>query len=131
MRATIYEFRPDNDASITLTRMSLRHTRSVTTNTSSPQAAMFRDALLRRGRACIITQHILESLLVASHLIPRRIGDAGVQPVLQRFTGPSTPVDSYDPTIGVLLFTALDALTDGYELGFWNGPVSPLTFHTL
>jgi hypothetical protein len=92
---------------------------------------MFRDALLRRGRACIITQHILESLLVASHLIPRRIGDAGVQPVLQRFTGPSTPVDSYDPTIGVLLFTALDALTDGYELGFWNGPVSPLTFHTL
>jgi hypothetical protein len=88
---------------------------------------MFRDAL-RRDRACIVTQHILESLLVASHLIPRRIGDAGVQSVLQRFTGPSTPVDSYDPTIGVLLFTALDALTDGYELGFWNGPVSPLPF---
>jgi hypothetical protein len=70
--------------------------------------------------------------MVASHLIPRRLGDAGVQSVIQRFIGTSNPVDRYDPTIGVLLFMPLDAMADSYELGFWNdGPASLLTFHTL
>jgi hypothetical protein len=132
LRATIYEFLPDNDALITLTRMSLRQTRSVTTNTSLPRAATFRDELLRRDGACVITQHTLVALLVASHLIPRRLGNSGVQSIIQRFTGSSTPVDRYDPTIGVFLFSALDILADSYQLGFWNnGPVSLLTFHTL
>jgi hypothetical protein len=46
LRATIYEFRPDNDTLITLTGKSLRHPRSVTTNTSGARATTFRDALL-------------------------------------------------------------------------------------
>ncbi|CAA7257427.1 unnamed protein product [Cyclocybe aegerita] len=57
LKATIYEFRPDNDASIlALTRMSLRSTRSVTTRTSVPRAATFRGALFHRDRACVVTQ---------------------------------------------------------------------------
>jgi hypothetical protein len=48
LRATIYEFRPDNDTPIALTKMSRRHARSVTTITSAPRATTFRDALLRR-----------------------------------------------------------------------------------
>jgi hypothetical protein len=132
LRATIYEFRPDNDALIALTRMSLRHTRSVTTNTSRPRATEFRNVLLRRHKTCIVSPHPLESLVIASHLIPRRLGDAGVQSAVQRFTGSSIIVDRYDPLVGVPLLATLDLLTDHYDMGFWNyGPVIFLTFHTL
>ncbi|KAF8226658.1 hypothetical protein L208DRAFT_1160114, partial [Tricholoma matsutake] len=103
---------------------------SVTTNTSAPRATQFRHALLRRDQACIITHHTMERVLISSHLIPRRLGDLGVQSVVQRFTGLATIVDRYDPAIGVSLFTGLDALVDSFELGFWNnGPVSLFTFH--
>ncbi|KIM83774.1 hypothetical protein PILCRDRAFT_87786 [Piloderma croceum F 1598] len=123
LRATIYEFRPNNNIPITLTRKSLRHMRSVTTNTSAPQATAFSGALLRRDQSCIITQYTGRRVLAASHLLPRRLGDLGVQSVIQRFTGPSTIVDRYDPALGVSLFLSLDAYVDTYEMGFWtNGP---------
>ena len=132
LRATIYEFRSNNDAPIMLTKMSLRHTRSVTSNTSIPQATPFRNALLRRDRVCIITQQARALLLVASHLIPRRLGDAGVRSVCQRFVDSSTIVDRYDSRVGVLLLVTSGLMVDAYELGFWNhGPVSLLTFHPL
>ena len=132
LRATIYDFRPDNGAFVTLTKMSLRDARSVTTSTSTSRATEFRNALLRRDTECIISRHPYEVLLIAFHLIPRRLGDAGVYSVIQRFTGSSTPVDRYDPTVEVLLFLSLHALVDIYDLGFWNnGPVSLLTFHTI
>ena len=130
LRPTIYEFRPDNDSLIMLTKISLRHTRSVTTNASGPRATAFRSALLRRHQTCIVTQSPIQQTLFASHLIPRRLGDAGVQSASQRFTGSPTIVDRYDPLIGVPLFATLGILADGYELGFWNnGPVSFLMFH--
>jgi hypothetical protein len=132
LSATIYEFRPDNDTPVTLTRRSLRHMRSVTTNTSAPQATAFRGALLRRDQSCIITQFARERLLAASHLIPRRLGDLGIRSVIQRFTGPSTIVDRYDPALGVSLILNLGAYVDGYEVGFWNnGPVSFFICHTV
>jgi hypothetical protein len=131
LRATIYEFVPNDDAFIALTKMSLRQARSVTTNTSIPQATPFRNALLQRDQTCIITRQSLQRSLIASHLIPRRLGDAGVQSVFQRFIGSCTTVNRYDPRIGVLLSATLDTFVDAYELGFWNyGPVSLLTFHT-
>jgi hypothetical protein len=131
LRATIYEFRPDNNTPITLTR-SLRHMRSVTTNTSAPQATAFSGALLRRDQSCIITRYAIQRVLVASHLIPRRLGDLGVQSVIQRFTGPSTIVDRYDPALGVSLFLSLDAYVASYEVGFWNnGPVSLFICRTV
>ena len=48
LRATIYEFRPDNNTPIALTKRSLHHMRSVTTNTSAPHATAFSAALLQR-----------------------------------------------------------------------------------
>ena len=120
LMATIYEFIPDNGGPIILTQMSLRQTRSITTNTSTPQATPFRNALLERDQTCIITRQSLQQSLIASHLIPRRLGDSGVQSVLQRFSGSSTVVDRYDPRIGILLSATLDTFVDGYEMGFWN-----------
>jgi hypothetical protein len=132
LRATIYEFRPDNDTPIALTKISLRQARSVTTNTSAPRATAFRKDLLRRDQACIISQEPLPNLLIASHLIPRRLGDAGVRSALQPFTGSPATVDRYDLRIGVPLFQALDTLVNSYLVGFWNtGPVSLLIIPTL
>ena len=128
LRATIYEFCPDNDSLITLTRMSLRHARSVTTKTTIPQAAVFRGALLRRDQQCVITRQDVRRLLVASHLIPRRLGNNGIQSVIQRFTGSPMLLDRYDPTIGIFLCTALDPLADAYELGIWNNGHVSLSF---
>ena len=71
--ATVYEFRPTNNALITLTKMSLRDSRSVTTNASAPQATQFRDRLLRHHGACIVSGEQIEVILAASHLIPRRL----------------------------------------------------------
>jgi len=132
LQATIYEFCPDNDAFISLTRRSKRHIRSTTTNTSAPRASTFRNALQQRDQTCIITRHTMVDLLVASHLIPRRLGDLGVRSTVQRFTGSPIIVDRFDPAIGVFLLSTVDLLVDGYKLGFWNiGPVSLLSFHTV
>lgn len=128
LRATIYEFRPANDALITLTQMSFRRRRTHTTEDSRPRTTQFRTACLRRDQRCIITQH---SRIKASHLIPRCLGDAGVQSVFQRFTGLPATVDRYDPRMGVMLSPNLDSYVDSYDLGLWNnGPVSPLPCHT-
>ncbi|KAF8813131.1 hypothetical protein BYT27DRAFT_7131819 [Phlegmacium glaucopus] len=131
LRATIYEFRPNNDALISLTRRSLRHMRSVTTNTSRPRATTFRDALLRRDGTCPISRHTVGSLMTASHLIPRRLGDHGVQSIVQRFTGLSTIVDRYDPAIGIPLFLSLDLLADTFQMGFWNNGPDQYLVHSF
>jgi hypothetical protein len=131
LRATIYEFLPNNNAFIALTKMSLRHARSVTTNASRDQANTFCDSLLRRDQSCVISGHPLEASLVASHLIPRRLGDAGVQSAFERFVCTSTSVTRYNPRIGILLFVGTDVIVDDFTAGFWYiGPVSLLTFHS-
>jgi hypothetical protein len=125
--ATIYEFRPNNSAFIALTKMSARHKRSVTTITSQDQASQFHDTLYQRHGGCIISNTRRLKSLIASHLMPKRLGDAGVLSAFQRFTGSPTIIDRYNPLIGVPLLLTLDQMVDAYELGFWNcGPVSLL-----
>jgi hypothetical protein len=124
LMSTIYEFRSDSNAPITLTRLSLRQARSVTTNTSADRGQVFRDALLRRHHQCIISSVSHPAILIASHLIPRRLGDSGVQSVIDLFTTLSTTVNRYNPMIGVPLLQTIDTWVDGFKLGFWNcGPV--------
>ena len=125
LRATIYEFRPNNTP-IMLSKISLRQARSVTTNVSRPQATAFHNALNARDGACVISTYSRPT--IGSHLAPKRLGDSGVQSVIQRFTVSHAPVGRFHPTIGVLLLQTLDAYVDIFELGFWyHGPVSLLS----
>jgi hypothetical protein len=127
LKATIYEFVPDNGVLVALTKISLRDMSSDTTNTTAHQARQFREALLRRDQSCVISQNV--SRLHASHLVPRRLGDAGVQSVIDRFTVNPTEVNRFSPIIGLLLFVSLDDIVDTYMVGFLqNGPVSLLQF---
>ena len=100
--AIIYEFCPHNDTFIMLTKVSLHHVRSMTTNTSAPPAPPFHNALLQCHQTCIITQQPFQEALVASHLIPRCLSDAGVQSAFQCFTGSPAIIDKYDPLIAML-----------------------------
>lgn len=132
LRATIYEFRPDGNAFITLSKMSLQYGRSVTTNTSQDRAGAFSNAIRRRDATCIVSNNSLPGLLVASHLTPKRLGDVGVTSVVRRFAGVDAAVTRFEPSLGVLLFLPLDQLVNSYEMGFWNSaPVSPFILSEL
>jgi len=126
LTATIYEFRRANNALITLTQMCLPQQTSHTTNDSKIRATQFQTACLQRDQTCIIISRT--SRAIASHLIPRRLGDAGVGAVFQRFNPPgSAIVDKYDTRLGVMLSRNLDPLVHTYDLGFWStGHASPL-----
>ncbi len=130
LRPTIYEFRPNNNAPITLSKMSARQAHSVTTNASQPHADAFRDAIRARDTRCIITGHQRFRGVTASRLIPKRLGDVATRSVVQHFTGlDAANMTRFDPRLGVLLSKQLDPMVDFYELGFWHsGPVSPPSF---
>ncbi|KAF9508913.1 hypothetical protein BS47DRAFT_1384578 [Hydnum rufescens UP504] len=112
LAATIYEFRPNNDVFVALTKVSARFPRSVTTATSRNQAMPFRTTLLERHQKCIITGEEDPLSLVASHLIPRRLGDAGVQSVFGRFT------DGFLELWTCLLISLRTLMVVDYEHGF-------------
>lgn len=133
LEATVYEYRRLDNQPMVPTRVSLRTTKSVTTNTTQNQAANFRTTLLNRhSSTCVVSGISRLRQLKASHLIPRRMGDNGVQSAFQLFTGLNTPVTRYHPSIGIPLFSPLDDLVDVYEVGFWGiGPVNILSLYTL
>ncbi|KAM6493646.1 hypothetical protein JOM56_010007 [Amanita muscaria] len=110
LRATIYEFRPDNNAFLTLSKMSLRQGASRTVNISQPRPTAFRNAIRARDGTCIISQTSFS--LIASHLVPKRLGDAGVTFVVRRFTGSDAVVTRFNPALGVFLFQPLDTRVD-------------------
>jgi hypothetical protein len=41
--------------------------------------------------------------VVASHLIPRRLGSKGATSIMERFAGVTKPVGPYNPKIGLTL----------------------------
>ena len=118
LKATIYEYCRPNQQFMRPTQISLRRTKSLTTNTSQNQSAAFRTALFRRHPACVISGNSIPELLTPSHLMPKRLGDAAIQSVFTNFTGLATPVARFHEFMGITLCKNLDALVDTYQLGF-------------
>lgn len=60
--------------------------------------------------------------LIASHLIPKRMGTNGAEEVVRRFVGEQAAreVHRFHPAIGVLLVSTLDTLVDDHQLGFYH-----------
>ncbi|KAM6493643.1 hypothetical protein JOM56_010004 [Amanita muscaria] len=110
-------------------QMSLREGTSATTNTSQPRATTFRNAINERDGTCIISQNPFS--LVASRLVPKRLGDATVTSVVRRFTDSDAAVTRFDPTLGVLLFLPLDDRLGSYEMGFWNSGPDQYAIHSF
>lgn len=63
-------------------------------------------------KKCVVK--LIVTSLVASHLIPKRIGTEGAQDIAKRFSGEQTVIGihRYDPRIGILLSTPLNSLVE-------------------
>ena len=118
----IYEF--VTSYPITLSKISERHSHSVTSIGSESSAATFRRHLDLRDGGCVVTRSAAS--LIASHLIPKRMDTDGAKEVVTRFEGAEAAHDihRFHPSIGILLFSALDILVDHYNLGFYHVSVS-------
>ena len=124
LRSGIYEFEPST-GHVLLSKISERKTHSVTTLGSLSSSETFgRLIRLREDHTCGVTGMPVN--LVASHLIPKRMGRVGATDVMTRFSGPQTAlgIDAFDPRIGILLQSNLDALVDNYQFGFYHVEVS-------
>jgi hypothetical protein len=118
----IYEF--ESTHPIILSKISDWQSRSVTTRGSQSTASTFHTLTLQRDAACAVTR--ISSPLVASHLIPRRIGSDGVKAIVERFVGvtEATGIHEYDPRIGIMLFSSLNYTVDHYQVGLYHITVS-------
>jgi hypothetical protein len=128
LRPGIYEF--ESTSPIVLSKISERHPyslHSVVTSGSRSNATTFaRRVGLRDGGRCVVTTESDSPTVIASRLIPMRMGSDGAQSVMTRFSGGQEAIDihSFDPRIGILLFSSLDSLVTHYELGFYHDTVS-------
>ena len=124
LRPGIYEFEP-SAGHVLLSKISERKTHSVTTLGSLSSSETFgRLIRLRENHTCGVTR--IPVNLVASHLIPKRMGRVGATDVMTRFSGPQTAlgIDAFDPRIGILLQSNLDVLVDNYQFSFYHVKVS-------
>jgi hypothetical protein len=120
----IYEF--VTTGPITLSKISKRQSHSVTSAGSESSSTTFSRHLELRDGGCVVTR--AATSLIASHLIPKRLGTDGAKEVVTRFVAANAALDvhRFHPDIGVLLFSALDSLVDQYKLGFYHVGVSNL-----
>ena len=60
--------------------------------------------------------------LIASHLVPKRVGDEGAEAIMERFVGDGEGRDihRFHPSLGILLVSTLDFLVDLNKLGFYH-----------
>ncbi|KAF8233041.1 hypothetical protein L208DRAFT_1558823 [Tricholoma matsutake] len=70
---------------IALFKITERSNHSLTTSGSESNFSTFRSHITRRDVACVVTRSIQS--LVASHLIPKRMGSDGPRVVVTRFVG--------------------------------------------
>ena len=92
---------------------------SLTSIGSVSSAATFcRDVGLRDG-ACVVTQEPVA--LIASHLIPKRVGNDGAKEVVSRFVAAREACNIhiwFHASLGILLVSTSDNLVDCFKLGF-------------
>jgi len=124
----IYEFVTSHP--ITLSRISERHSRSVTTSGSQSQgnSSSFRDSLSDRDGPCVVNG---VGPTIASHLVPRRVGSDGVTEIMEHFVGATETSGVYDPQLGINLSMALDYWVDLYRVGFYHTVNNTYTLHNF
>ena len=87
---------------------------------TTTQANTFRRNLEERDVACLVTGDDVS--LVASHLVPKRVGDEGAAEIMERFVGvgEGRDIHRFHSSLGILLVSNLDSLVDLNKLGFYH-----------
>ena len=122
--AGVYEF--VTTVPITISKISERQIHSLTSAGSVSSAAAFCRDLNRRDVTCVVTQN--SESLIASHLIPKRVGTEGAKEIVSRFVGAEAArgIHKFHPSLGILLTSTLDSPVDRFKLGFYHGAVGVL-----
>lgn len=117
----IYEFEPVSP--IHLSRIGERRNLSKTARGDEPSSAQFCEDLIARDGKCVVCH---TNPVIASHLIPRRLGTDGAKAAVERFCGTrdAVGVHRFDPRIGILLFVGLAKYVECYQVGFYHAMVS-------
>jgi hypothetical protein len=81
----------------------------------------FRNCIRARDARCVITD-LDGRFCIASHLIPKRLGNHTTRAIVNAFVGAGAPpgLHSYHPAVGVLLWYPHDSLVDKFDLGFYK-----------
>jgi hypothetical protein len=84
LTSTIYEF-CSAEPRVSLSRISQRHSHSVTETVERNLSADFGARLLTRDVPCVISSIEIATLLKASHLIPKRMGSHKTAAIIDRY----------------------------------------------
>ncbi len=122
LMSTIYEYRRLDGRAMELTRICDYEISPETSRDMRNQETEFRDTVLARHPACVISRDLRPRMLRATQLIPISLGDEGVRYIFQRFTGLRSPaaVKTYHQSITIPLNLLLDGIAETFGLGFWN-----------
>lgn len=132
-RRYLYEYQPEIAHVANLAKISSRHNQtSITSIRSQNRSRSFHDALERRDTKCVASGNALTPVLVATHLVPKRLGDVNTTEIFHSYVGDtlpaSTPIDRFHPALGIYLCANIKSFVDRYLLGFWSVPGS-VCFH--
>lgn len=119
LRAGYYEFRKDPGQTATpFTRIEHKSDTSATNDSQSDRSRAFRRIIcVRDDNRCVVTG-ILE-LLTASHIVPKRLGDAMTREIFQGRGHYRDALDRWSPENGVLLYGTADRLFDHFLGSFY------------
>lgn len=128
LEAKIYEYRP---AATTVALARICAPRNQTDiERSHGSANTFRYKLLNRDTHCIVANDGLGHRAIASHLIPRRLGNVIIRDLIATYTRDIginiMDIHAYHPILGVMLNRGLDSYVDKFDAGFLNRAVSNL-----
>ena len=110
---------------IILSKICLRHgRRSVADRGFESNAKDFRESCVARDAGCVVNRCLMP--ITASHLIPKRIGSAGIQDIMARFVlgfadaAQADHTHQFDPRIGITISTSLDSWVNQFNVGFYH-----------
>ena len=96
---------------------------------SISSAATFSQDVGLRDRTCVVTQQPVT--LIATHLVPKRVGSEGAKEVFTRFVGArgARHIDIFQPGFGILLVLSLQPLVTltvckGTKSSPWQGRIN-------
>jgi hypothetical protein len=111
-----------------ITKMCRKSRQSKTSRGAVLSAATFRKRIAERDQCCVVSGIYHDDDLddcIASHLIPKRLGEV-VRHITQRYVDiPGLEFDGgiFDPRIGILLENTVDRKVDRFAMGFYHPQV--------
>jgi hypothetical protein len=114
LEGAVYEFVPSEPTGSLL--FCKKNESSATSEASADSSMDFRAALIRRDVGCILTGDE-PSACIASHIVPKRLGDDRINSILSWANCPN-PSGRFDMRVGILVTATIDRYIDDMHLCF-------------